>query len=365
MSESGTDHPPTEGRRLPLAGSTREELAGLLEPYVDRPFRARQIWRQIHRRGAADLEQMTDLPLTLRRRLAERFTVGLPAPAGRHEAGDGTVKALLRLEDGVLIEVVDIPDGSRRTLCLSSQAGCPLACQFCVTGYWGGGRNLTAAEIVGQVLALRRPEQESPAGVNLVFMGMGEPLLNLEAVEKALGVLTEFISWRRITVSTVGILPALEKMASWPRRPNLAISLHAPDDERRSRLMPINRVYPLADVLTAVGRWPLAPGRKVTLEYVLIAGFNDAPEDAGLLADRVRGLPVKVNLIPLNHDAVLGDRMRPPSAAAVDAFRRRLVERGLVATVRRRRGDDVSAACGQLRSRERQPRGAAVRRLSI
>ena len=352
-------------RRPSLLGRTRDELEELLAPHVDRPFRARQIWRQIHQRGATELEEMTDLPATLRRELAARFRIGLPRPAGRHQARDGTVKALLRMEDGVLIEVVDIPDGSRRTLCISSQAGCPLACQFCVTGYWGGGRNLSAGEIVGQVLALRRPEQESPAGVNLVFMGMGEPLLNLGQLEKALVVLTEFISWRRITVSTVGILPALEKMAAWPRRPNLAISLHAPDDERRSRLMPINRVHPLADVLAAVGRWPLAPGRKVTLEYVLIGGFNDAPADADLLVDRVRALPVKVNLIPLNHDAVLGERMRPPASSAVEAFRRRLSERGLVATVRRRRGDEVSAACGQLRSREREPHGVASRRLSI
>ena len=229
---------------------------------------------------------------------------------------------------------------------------------------------MSVSEIIGQVwrvattIGLSKDSAKRPI-TNVVMMGMGEPLLNLEAVAKALEVLTEFISWRRITVSTVGILPALEKMAAWPRRPNLAISLHAPDDERRSRLMPINRIHPLADVLAAVGRWPLAPGRKVTLEYVLIAGFNDAPEDADLLADRVRGLPVKVNLIPLNHDAVLGDNMRPPEPSAVDAFRRRLVERGLVATVRRRRGDDVSAACGQLRSREREPRGVAARRLSI
>ncbi len=354
-----------DSRREPLIGRTREELAALLGPHLDRPYRTRQIWRQIHQRGATGLDEMTDLPLELRRRLGARFRVGLPEIAGRHEAGDGTIKALLRLADGVLIEVVDIPDGGRRTLCLSSQAGCPLACQFCVTGFWGGGRNLTAGEIVGQVLALRRPEQDSPAGVNLVFMGMGEPLLNLAAVEKALAILTEFISWRRITVSTVGILPALAKMAAWPRRPNLAISLHAPDDERRSRLMPINRVYPLADVLAAVARWPLAPGRKVTLEYVLIAGFNDAAADADLLAERVRALPVKVNLIPLNRDPVLGERMLPPPAAAVDLFRRRLVERGLVATVRRRRGDEVAAACGQLRSREREPCGVASRRLSI
>ena len=259
----------------------------------------------------------------------------------------------------------ELPDRGRRTLCLSSQAGCPLACQFCVTGYWGGGRNLTAGEIVGQVLALRRDDQDSPAGVNLVFMGMGEPLLNLEAVGAAIGILTEYISWRRITVSTVGILPALEKLAAWPSRPNLAVSLHAPDDERRSRLMPINRLYPLDDLLAALARFPLEKGRRITFEYILLDGFNDAPADADLLADRLRGLTAKVNLIPLNADPVLGPQMVPSSPAAVEVFKQRLMSRGLVATVRRRRGDDVSAACGQLRSRERRPHGVASRRLSI
>ena len=351
--------------RTVLLGLRRDEVATLLEPFVDRGFRTRQVWEQIYRRGARSFEEMTDLPLELRRDLARRFRIGLPELAGSHQASDGTVKTLLRMKDGVLVEVVDIPDRGRRTLCLSSQAGCPLACQFCVTGYWGGGRNLTAGEIVGQVLALRRDDQDSPAGVNLVFMGMGEPLLNLEAVGAAIGILTEYISWRRITVSTVGILPALEKLAAWPSRPNLAVSLHAPDDERRSRLMPINRLYPLDDLLAALARFPLEKGRRITFEYILLDGFNDAPADADLLADRLRGLTAKVNLIPLNADPVLGPQMVPSSPAAVEVFKQRLMSRGLVATVRRRRGDDVSAACGQLRSRERRPHGVASRRLSI
>jgi 23S rRNA (adenine2503-C2)-methyltransferase len=272
----------------------------------------------------------------------------------------------LRLADGATIEAVDIPprpgERGRHSLCVSSQAGCALACSFCVTGYWGAGRNLTAGEIVGQVLAVRR-EQGLPESVNLVFMGMGEPLLNLEAVHDALAVLTESIAWRRITVSTSGIVPGIAAMAGWRERPNLAVSLHAADDALRTRIMPINRTWPLDDLLAALADYPLESGRKVTIEYILIRGLNDAPADADRLARRLRGLAVKVNLIPINPDPVLGGAMVPPAAEVVDAFHRRLKARGLVSTVRRPRGDDVAAACGQLRAFGRRARGFAGRRL--
>lgn len=343
--------------RPALLGLPLERLASVLAPVVDRPFRARQVYDALHRRAVAEFEEMTDLPSALRQRLEREFRVGGPEVVRRAASDDGTVKYLLALADGATVEAVDIPDGERRTFCISSQAGCGLACKFCVTGYWGAGRNLTAGEIVGQVLAIRRDRELPPSGFNLVFMGMGEPLLNLDGLEGALAVLGESLSLRRITVSTAGVVPGIDAMARWPRRPNLAVSLHAPDDERRSELMPINRSYPLAELLAALARYPLERGRKVTIEYLLIEGFNDAAADADALARRLRGLRAKVNLIPVNPDPVLGPEMVPPPDERVDAFRARLERHGLVATVRRRRGDDVSAACGQLRAFGRDPRG--------
>ncbi|HSN85775.1 MAG TPA: 23S rRNA (adenine(2503)-C(2))-methyltransferase RlmN, partial [Thermoanaerobaculia bacterium] len=232
--------------RTDLLGLPREELAQALAPVVDRPFRAGQIYSALYERGAADFSEMTDLSKDLRARLAESFRIGLPAISERQLASDGTCKYLFRLADGATVEAVDIPDRGRRTFCISSQAGCALACTFCVTGYWGAGRNLTAGEILGQVIAILRDSPPPPGvklmeGINIVFMGMGEPLLNVPNVKAALDILTEWISPHRITLSTVGILPGLEEMARWERRPNLAISLHAPDDERRTRIMPVNR----------------------------------------------------------------------------------------------------------------------------
>jgi len=347
--------------RIDLLGLSRPQLAATLAPVLDRPFRIEQIWQALYKRGVGDFAGMTDLSRELRERLAAHYRIGLPEIAERRQASDGTCKYLFRLPDAATIEAVDIPDGSRRTFCLSSQAGCALACSFCVTGYWGAGRNLTAGEIVAQVLAIRADQDLPAEGLNLVFMGMGEPLLNLENLEAALSILTESISPQRITVSTVGILPGLEAMTRWERRPNLAISLHAPDEERRTEVMPINRTYPLADLLPALRRFPLEKGRKITFEYVLIRDFNDAPRDADLLVRLLNGIRAKVNLIPINPDPVLGAAMVPPDDERVERFRDRLRQKGMVATVRHRRGDDVSAACGQLRAFGRDPRGVLAR----
>jgi 23S rRNA (adenine2503-C2)-methyltransferase len=350
--------------RTDLLGLTRERLGETLSPLssiLDRPFRVEQVYQALYARAVRGFAEMTDLSKELRAQLAERFRVGLPEIAERHLANDGTCKYLFRLPDGTTIEAVDIPERHRRTLCISSQAGCALACSFCVTGYWGAGRNLTAGEIVGQVLAIRADRGLAMEGLNIVFMGMGEPLLNLENVKTALEILTEWISPHRITVSTVGILPALEEMASWERRPNLAISLHAPDDVRRSEIMPINKTWPLADLISALRRYPLEKGRKLTFEYVLIRRFNDAPQDADALARLLSSLRAKVNLIPINPDPVLGARMVPPDEATIGRFQERLRQRGMIATVRRRRGDEVSAACGQLRAFGRDPRGVRAR----
>lgn len=367
---------------LPPAG-----LRAALGELIDRPFRADQIFQSLHVRGVRDFAAMTDLGKELRTRLAERFRIGWPEIASRAPSADGTCKYLLRLHDGATIEAVDIPDRARRTLCISSQAGCALACTFCVTGFWGAGRNLTAGEIVSQVLAIRAdgtsPRGDgdevcdsagdaagaggapSPPGLRLVFMGMGEPLLNLAALRPAIEILAHSISLRRITVSTAGVVPGIEELAGWERRPNLAVSLHAPDDERRSRVMPINRSYPLAELLAALRRYPLERGRKITFEYLLIRDWNDAPADADRVVKLLSGLHAKVNLIPINPDPVLGETMVPPSPAQVEVFQRRLLERGMTVTVRRPRGDDVSAACGQLRAFGRDPRGVRARSKSL
>jgi 23S rRNA (adenine2503-C2)-methyltransferase len=344
-----------------LLGLTRERLAEALAPVVDRPFRVEQIYQALYARGVRSFDEMTDLSKDLRVKLVGSFRIGYPEITQRNLASDGTCKYLFRLHDGATIEAVDIPDRGRRTFCISSQAGCALACSFCVTGYWGAGRDLTAGEIVGQVLAIRADRGLPMEGLNLVFMGMGEPLLNLPNVKAALDILTEWISPHRITVSTVGLLPGLEEMAAWERRPNLAISLHAPDDARRSEIMPINRTWPLADLMAALRRFPLEKGRKITFEYILIRDLNDDPKDADRLVKLLNGVRAKVNLIPINPDPVLGDRMMPPDDDRVERFRQRLRERGLIATVRRRRGDDVSAACGQLRAFGRDPRGVRTR----
>ena len=339
-----------------LLGLPRARLAELLAPALDRSFRVDQVYRALYEQGVREIEGMTALGKPLRAELARRHRIGIPAVDTRHVAQDGTTKYLFRLGDGASVEAVDIPDGARRTFCISSQAGCAMACRFCVTGFWGAGRDLTAGEIVGQVLAMagRLGGQQS---LNVVFMGMGEPLLNLDAVEDALTILGEWISLRRITVSTVGVVPGIRRIAGWERRPNLAVSLHAPDDARRSELMPVNRSWPIAELLDALRGFPLEPGRRLTFEYLLIRGFNDAPSDADALARLLSGLRAKVNLIPVNPDPVLGERMVPPDPEVVVSFADRLRARGMVATVRRRRGDDVSAACGQLRAFARDPRG--------
>jgi len=359
------DPPAEELLGLPFAA-----LAERLAPVIDRPYRARQIYDALYRRGLTDFSRMTDLPAELRDRLSPRFRIAPPELVRQTEAADATRKCLLRLADGVTVEAVDIPDlerpdDQRRTLCLSSQAGCALACAFCVTGFWGAGRDLTAGEIVGQVLALRPGVTPPFAGLNLVFMGMGEPLHNMAALRPAIEILAETISWRRITVSTAGVVPGIAELGSWPKRPNLAVSLHAPDDERRSRLMPLNRSHPLGELLAALADYPLERGRRLTIEYLLIAGFNDSLADAEALSRRLRGLQAKINLIPINPDPVLGEHMLPPTAAEVDAFRSRLRELGWIATVRRRRGDEVSGACGQLRHPESQPRGFRRSNLSF
>jgi 23S rRNA (adenine2503-C2)-methyltransferase len=346
--------------RVNLLGLTLPRLVEALGDLVDRPFRARQIFAAIHCRHLVDFAAMSDLPASLRRALAENFSLALPELAERRDSDDGTTKYLLRLADGASIETVDIPEADRRTLCLSSQAGCALGCAFCVTGHWGPGRNLTAAEMVGQVRIVRA-RAALPELFNVVFMGMGEPLLNLAEVGDAVSLLCETISPRRITVSTAGVVPGIDSLARWPERPNLAVSLHAPDDERRERIMPINRSWPLTELVGALRRFPLEPRRRITIEYLLLDRFNDEPSDADALV-RLLGRRVKFNLIPFNPDPVLPGWMKRPDATRVERFRARLESRGATVTVRRQRGHDVAAACGQLRAFARPARGTPPHR---
>jgi 23S rRNA (adenine2503-C2)-methyltransferase len=255
------------------------------------------------------------------------------------------------------------PDPSRSaqrrdfTVCLSSQTGCAVDCAFCVTGRLGGGRNLSAGEIVGQLYAVLDDVGRKTEGLRVVFMGMGEPFLNPDGVSAALDVLFEILSPRRVTVSTSGITPAFSRFAHRERRPNLAVSINAADSETRTRLMPITRTYPLEGVLAAMREWPLESHRRITAEYVLIAGVNDSPEDATRLARRLSGLRVKVNAIPLNEDPVYLPGWRRPREEAIDLFASRLSEAGVPVTIRRSRGPDAKAACGQLKGRTVDPRG--------
>jgi len=330
------------------------------------PFRAAQILEWIYERRAADFAEMTNLPKTMREALVKGFVIGLPKLIGRTPAPDGTEKFLFEFSDGARVEAVYIveskktpswtdpetPGASRVTICLSSQAGCAVDCVFCVTGRMGAGRNLTAGEIVGQYLSIARAKSFGPHSANVVFMGMGEPLLNVPNVVRALDLLDEEVSPKRTTVSTAGIVPGIEALAGRPRRPNLAVSLSGADDATRTKLMPINRTYPLAELFAALKRWPLERGRRITFEYVLIAGVNDTLADAARLAALVRPLPSKVNLIPLNESAEWLPGMKRPSDAVVNAFAKAVADGGVPVTVRWSKGLQADAACGQLKGRE-------------
>jgi 23S rRNA (adenine2503-C2)-methyltransferase len=243
-------------------------------------------------------------------------------------------------------------EGAKATFCLSSQAGCAVGCTFCVTGVIGAGRNLRPEEIVGQYRAMLRRLDTGVERVNIVFMGMGEPLLNTGNLGPALAVLSERVSLKRITVSTAGILPGIAWLAGLEKRPKLAVSLNAPDQDRRTQIMPITHRYPLVDLMKALREYPLERGRRITFEYVLIDGFNDAENDARSTARLIRGIPAKVNVIPLNEDRKHFPDLRRPSATVVDRFATGLRDAGLTVTVRWSKGEDVAAACGQLRQRQ-------------
>ncbi|OFW39321.1 MAG: 23S rRNA (adenine(2503)-C(2))-methyltransferase [Acidobacteria bacterium RIFCSPLOWO2_12_FULL_67_14b] len=335
---------------LDIGELERTAFEGALADAGHERFRARQIFRWIYRHGVTDLEAMSDLPRELRTTLAADFTLTTPDIVTRERSTDGTEKFLLRLADGRQIESVFIPDTPATTFCISTQVGCAMACAFCLTGRMGLVRNLTAGEIVGQVRVLTAALELRNTAFNIVLMGMGEPLHNYDETMKALRILADdhgfAVPPRRVTLSTVGLLPALERLAREPIMPNLAISLHAPTDLQRGALVPINRTYGVADIIEACKRFPLKRRNRITFEYVLLAGVNDSPTDARKLATLLAGVKAKVNLIPLN--AAAGIPFERPSDDAIDRFAKTLSERGLTVSVRKSRGRDIRAACGQL-----------------
>lgn len=318
------------------------------------PYRADQIAAWLYRRGIDDFAGMTDLGIDLRARLGEAWETRALEVTDLERSQDGTVKAVLRAADGAEVEAVVIPEEDRTTLCVSTQVGCAMGCQFCATGAMGFGRNLTTAEIIDQVCCMWRVAGEERRITNVVFMGMGEPLLNLAAVADAVGLLIHpkafAMAPRRVTVSTVGVVPKLEELVT--RLPvNLAVSLHATTDAVRDRLVPLNRQYPLAALLGKLRELDAVTRRRpVFFEYTLIEGVNDSPEDARRLRPLLAGIPAKLNLIPMNPHA--DSPHRPPSAEAIDRFLRIVAGSGLRVTLRRPRGEDIDAACGQLALRQ-------------
>jgi 23S rRNA (adenine2503-C2)-methyltransferase len=354
--------------RTNLLDFTLPALTEWFSAMGEKPFRAKQVFRWIHQRGEDDFAAMTDLAKDLRAKLEERAEVRAPAILSEHRSADGTVKWLFDVGVGNGVETVFIPEDDRGTLCVSSQVGCALDCGFCSTGRSGFNRDLSAAEILGQLwVANRRLEalaregmpyrlEAAKAGLtpkpvtNVVMMGMGEPLNNFENVVSAMSVMLDDhgygLSRRRVTLSTSGVVHQLRKLAE--RLPvALAVSLHAPDDELRSRLMPINRSYPIATLLAACREYlEAAPRDFITFEYVLLGGVNDSAAQARALARLLADMPSKVNLIPFN--PFPGSGFERPAPEAVARFRDVLVEAGFVATVRKTRGDDIDAACGQL-----------------
>ncbi len=349
-----------------LVGLGRDALAAEMAEFGAEPFRARQLWHWIYHRGAADFPQMTSLSKAFRDRLAENYELRRPAVPHSLASADGTRKWLVRFADGQEVETVHIPEEDRGTLCVSAQVGCTLSCTFCHTGTQRLVRNLGPAEIIGQVMVARDALGEWPSPredrqlTNIVLMGMGEPLYNYENVAAAVKIILDpeglSISRRKITLSTAGVVPVITRCGA-ELGVNLAVSLHAVRDDVRDRLVPLNRKYPIAELLAACSTYPGASNaRRITFEYVMLKGVNDSPADARELVRLIAGIPAKVNLIPFNPWP--GAPYECSSEAAIAAFSDIVFAAGYSAPVRTPRGRDILAACGQLKSasvRQHQP----------
>jgi len=343
--------------RVNLLGLSRAQMEQFFLELGEQRFRAQQVLKWIHHAGVCDSDEMTNLGKALRQKLRGVAEVRLPRIASQEDSTDGTRKWAIRVDGGGLIETVLIPDSGRATLCVSSQVGCSLDCSFCSTGKQGFQRDLSAAEIIGQLwLAIKSYDafQQGKGRIvtNVVMMGMGEPLLNFDNVVSAMDLMLDDLAYgiskRRVTLSTSGVVPALDRLAE-VSEVSLAVSLHAPNDALRDQLVPINRKYPIAMLLESCRNYIAAQSdtkRVVTVEYTLIAGVNDQPEQARELAELLRGFPCKINLIPFN--PFPRSDYRRPSGNAVSRFWQVLVDAGYIVTVRTTRGDDIDAACGQL-----------------
>ena len=356
----------TEATTVPnLLGTDRHALEAFFADMGEKPFRARQLLQWIHQRGVLDFAEMTDLGKSLRARLGERAVLRLPEVAEEQLSHDGTIKWSVRVDSGNCVEMVYIPEGKRGTLCVSSQVGCALNCSFCATAQQGFNRNLSAAEIIGQVwLAAARVAERANherSITNVVMMGMGEPLLNLDNVVPAMSLMMEDLAWglsrRRVTLSTSGLVPQLDLLRE--RCPvSLAVSLHAPYDDLRDELVPINKRYPIDELLAACARYAsVQPKEHVTFEYVMLDGVNDGDAEARALAKLLRRVPSKINLIPFNPFPGSDYKRSPPDR--ILRFRDILMRAGYICVTRTPRGDDIAAACGQLAGDVR-PRSARV-----
>ncbi|WP_223632701.1 23S rRNA (adenine(2503)-C(2))-methyltransferase RlmN [Corallococcus sp. EGB] len=359
---------PAPAKLTDVASLSREKLTQFLsEQLGERPFRATQLYRWLHQRGATTFDEMTDLSKALREKLKAKAEIVPLVKDLEQRSIDGTIKYRFKTRDGRFIESVYMPAEDRKTLCVSTQVGCAMACSFCMTGTLGLKRNLTPGEIVAQVHAVNR-EVRANEGLetlrpltNLVFMGMGEPLHNFENLKTALSILQSEegpnFSHRHITVSTVGLVPMIERFGQ-ETDVKLAISLNASTDEQRSKTMPVNRKWNIQALLDACRKFPLRQGRRITFEYVLLKGFNDTDEDAHRLRELLRDIPAKVNLIPYNENPGLGFQTTGEQRA--EEFRAILAEAHVAAYIRKNRGRDIAGACGQLANRDETAAQAPV-----
>lgn len=371
LAKSALFNPPpietADGRRE-LVGLSREELAAELEAAGEKPFRAKQVWHWIYHQGVTDFARMSTIARPLQEKLAERFVIGRPGVASAQTSTDGTRKWLFRFRDGQEAETVYIPDRyeDRGAVCISSQVGCTLSCRFCHTGTQTLVRNLGAAEVVGQFMAARdaygewpSPRGETPRLLStIVLMGMGEPLYNYENVAKAMRIVMDHegigLSRRRITLSTSGVVPMMDRCGA-ELGVNLAVSLHAVTDALRDEIVPLNRKYPIADLIAACRRYPGASNaRRITFEYVMLDGVNDSVAEARALVQLIAGIPAKVNLIPFNPWP--GSAYRPSTREALARFAAVVSEAGFASPIRTPRGQDIQAACGQLKTASRKER---------
>jgi 23S rRNA (adenine2503-C2)-methyltransferase len=342
-----------------LIGLTKTELEALFVDLGQPAYRGRQAFKWLYGSRSYDFSQWTDMSKELRARLADEYTAGVLHPAESRESSDGTVKFLYRLDDGHAIESVLIPDpeSGRRTVCVSSQAGCALGCHFCATGSIGFHRDLTVGEIISQLMALRDQYGDN-AFTNIVFMGMGEPMLNLDAVLDSIGIITDGAGLahaaKKITISTAGVVPGIRRLAALGSKVRLAVSLNAATQDKRRSIMPLARKYPLDDLAAALRQYTTVTGYRVTFEYALFEDFNDGRDDIKALIRLIQGIPCKINI--LSYNPVQGLPFRPPSPDKVEWFVQELYPHLPAVTVRQSRGADIEAACGQLAAGESKRR---------